>query len=326
MTDTITPSTTIAPLTTSEVQPGKNGTPQLGGDGVHLNTPSSSSGRSPPGLSDYQDSQGLPGLPGTSKDSHGVGVPPTCASILQLPWEEFLVGAYEENRDRLDEIEADGDLNSTWQLQTPLFRFVHLVWSRPDLGADAHRPAAVFAKIESTLKCWSTSQKRKKQEPPHGFSGDPWEEWFEISREDAKTEFLALWPKFRFPAGQTPLDAAVLLARRNLLLPSDEVCQRRFIEAHNRAEGYCLFISVCGHLQAMMGDRSILLPEDQLAKLLRVRGRTISRWREWAVEDGMLWKTAPPGRRRAAEYRFNIAGWSTLEKKAPPGTAEGFRT
>jgi len=216
------------------------------------------------------------------------------------------------------------DENLIWQSDTPLFRFVHLVWSRPDLGADAHRPAALFSKIESSLKGWTSTATKRKQEPPFGKTGDPWEEWFNLCREEAKTEFLDLWPKFRWPAGQSPLDAAVMLSRRMLLIPNDELCKKRFIEPRDRPEGYCLFLSVCGHLQAMVGDRSIFLPQEPLAKALRVQGRTISRWRQWAVEDGMLRQTAAPGRRRAAEYRFRIEGWRVLEKKAPRGTAEGF--
>jgi hypothetical protein len=307
----------------SNGQPSTNGTPPTVGKGVQLDAPSSSSVGSPTGLSDYQDYQGLSGLSKTVRDSQGVGKP-TAVFLLGLPWEEFLAKAYEENRDHLSEIETDGDHYSTWQLDTPLFRFVHLVWSRPDLGAEAHRPATLFGKIEGTLKGWSAGYKQEKRQPPEGFTGDPWEEWFGISREEAKTEWLSLWPKFRFPAGQTPLDAAVLLARRTALIPCDEVCDRRIIDRKNPTVGYCFFLSVCGHLQALVGDKPIFLPQELLAKALRVKGRTISRWRQWAVDDGMLRQTARPGRRRAAEYRFDVSRWNVLENKAPPGTAEGF--
>ncbi len=304
--------------------PSKNGTPPHVGKGVQLDAPSSSSAGCPRGLrgtmttlrtpKDSEDSEG-------PRETRRVSAEPTCASLLSLPWEEFLVKAHQANQEHLDSID---DADNEWQLDTPLFRFVHLVWSRPDLGADTHRPAALFAKIETSLNRWSAARKRHRQEPPHGFGADPWAEWFDLSREDSKTEFLTLWPKFRFPANQTPIDAAVLLARRNLLIPSDEVCQRRGIETHNGSEGYCFFISVCGHLQAAMGDRSIFLPQETMAKALRVQGRTVSRWRLWAVEDGLLRQTEGPGRRRAARYRFDVSRWNILETKAPPGTAEGF--
>lgn len=313
------------------IAPSKNGTPQPGGNGVHLNAPSSSSGRCPTGLTDYQDyqdSQGPSRLPGTGRDSKGVVSPTretTCVvSLLTSPWDEFLVRAYEANSEHLDGID-EADPNDSWQLETPLFGFVHFVWSRPDLGEDAHRPAALFTRIEASLKQWTAGYKREHQEPPHGFTGDPWANWFGISREDAKTEFLDLWPRFRFPANQSPIDAAVMLARRMLLTPSDEVCQRRGIEtAHDRPDGYCLFVSVCGHLQAALGDRPIYLPQDLLAAKLRVAGRTISRWRQWAVEDGYLRQVSAPGRRRAAEYRFDVSRWKVLEKKSTPAPAEGF--
>jgi hypothetical protein len=275
------------------------------------------------GLSDYQDSQGLSGLSGTDRDSQGA--PCGASDLLRLPWEEFLVEAHKANREHLEAIETDDDPNSSWQLETPLFRFAHLVWSRPDLGDDAHRAAALFAKVETTLKHWTAGYKRKKLRPPNGFAGDPWEEWFGIGREEAKAEFLDLWPKFRFPANQTPLEAAVMLARRMAILPSNEVCERRGVERNNTTIGYVMFLSVCGHLQAMMGDRVIYLPQEPLAKALRVQGRTISRWRQWVVEDGYLRQTAPAGRRCAAEYRFDISRWKCLEVKASPGTAEGFK-
>jgi hypothetical protein len=249
----------------------------------------------------------------------------TARSLFDLPWEDFLGKAIDATRDHLDSIEADGDYTTAWQTQTPMFRFAHLVWSRPDLGPDAHRPAAVFTRIESTFKQWTTyCRKRKGQEPPNGFTGDAWEEWLGIYREDAKTEFLTLWPKFRWPANQSPLEAAVLLARRLLVIPTDDICEKRMVERNNPTIGYCFFLSVAGHLQVMLGDQPIFLPQDDLAKLLHVQGRTISRWRSWAVEDGMLRQTEPPGRRRAARYRFDISRWDALAKKASPGTAEGF--
>jgi len=295
-------------------------TPQPGGNGVHLNRPQSGKGRSPTGLSDYQDSQGLSGLSGTNKESR-----PNATECLSLPWEEFLVWAFDSNREHLEDLETEAGLEASWQLDTPLFKFTHLVWSRPNLGDDARHPAKLFSRVEKSLKRWTKRKKADGNDPLYKVTGDPWEEWFCLSREDAKTEFLDLWPKFRFPFGQSPLDAAVMLARRGLLLiPPAEVCERRFIEPRGRPEGYCLFLSVCGHLQAMMGNRSILLPQEKLATAMRVRGRTISRWRQWAVADDLLKQTAPPGRRRAGEYRFDIEGWETLEQKAPPGTAEGF--
>ncbi len=297
-------------------------TPQPGREGVHLDTPPNCLAGSPPGLS---------GTIRTIKDSHrtikdlqGGATPPRALSFLSLPFDEFLIRAYEANQEHLDTIE-DGN---AWQLQTPLFRFTHLIWSRQDLGADAHQPATLFSKIERALKQWTATRKRSKQEPPNGFSGDCWEEWFGLSRDECKTEFLSLWPKFRRPAGQSPLEAAVTLAYRMLLLPGQEVIQRRAIETdytgRARPEGYLLFLSVCGHLQAMNGDKPIFLPQEELAPLLHVQGRTISRWRQWAVEDGSLRQVAAPGRRRAAEYRFNIAGYDCLKSKAPQGTAEGF--
>ncbi len=91
---------------------------------------------------DSEDSEGL-------RETKRGSAEPTCVSLLSLPWEEFLVKAHQANQEHLDGID---DADNEWQLDTPLFRFTHLVWSRPDLAGDTHRPAALFAKVEVTLK------------------------------------------------------------------------------------------------------------------------------------------------------------------------------
>ncbi len=329
-------------------QPGGNGfqlnAPRVGGNGFHLNHPldwdttdSTRTLRTLRTLSDLDDLEGPKGtmtrvargdVCGADANAHTPDTPdapdaPTPHEMMAMEWEQFLLAAYEENQSHLADVEDDDERR--WQGETRIFWFTHLVWSRPDLGPDAHQPARLFTKIEASLKRWSAECKRTKEEPPHGFTGDAWEEWFGISRDEAKTEFLTLWAKFRHPVGQSPLEAALMLARRQSLGLSPEVCQRRGIEtARDRPDGYLLFVSLAGHLQTILGGQPIYLPQEVLAKLLRVSARTISSWRSWAVEDGYLVQVSAPGRRSPGRYRFDVSRWKVLEKKSPQGTGEGF--
>ena len=107
----------------STTKPSKNGTPPTVCKGVQLDTPANSSAGSPQGLS------GTFRLSKTEKDLQGEPCGSACASLFNLPWEDFLGAAYEANRDHLSDIETDSDYTTGWQLQTPLFRFAHLVWS-----------------------------------------------------------------------------------------------------------------------------------------------------------------------------------------------------
>jgi len=80
-----------------------------------------------------------------------------------------------------------------------------------------------------------------------------------------------------------------------------------------RPPGYPLFVSVASWLQK---DRevgaTILLPDEELARLLDVTAATISRYRRWAQEDGYLHEVKPHEFKgkggKATEFRFDDGG------------------
>jgi hypothetical protein len=143
-----------------------------------------------------------------------------------------------------------------------------------------------------------------------------WERAFEPSRssmviesaEDARIEFLSNWEKVRFPAGCSPLDAAMEQAKARPLTPPTEW-----------TAGYGLFISLAGHLQAIQGDRPILLPCRKLGqkKYLGCAAITVSRYRDQAVRDGLLAVTREHSFIRgkvceATEFRFDVSRYPSL--------------
>ncbi len=97
--------------------------------------------------------------------------------------------------------------------------------------------------------------------------------------EDARTEFVDLWQRIRFPVGWTPLQAAWDQAQIFRLKPINCPTER-----------YASFISLAGNLQVMRGSEPIWLPCRETAELLDVCEMTISRYRRFAVEDGQLKK------------------------------------
>ena len=71
-----------------------------------------------------------------------------------------------------------------------------------------------------------------------------------------------------------------------------------------------------------MGDRTILLPVEELARRLGTQPVTISRYRRWAVQDGYLREVKPhefrgkgkPG--KATEFRFNVSLFGITKERA----------
>jgi hypothetical protein len=120
---------------------------------------------------------------------------------------------------------------------------------------------------------------------------------------------MGCWEKVRFVPGWEPLDQAVEREKMQLI-PSTE-----------RTEGYQNFVSIAGWLQVTMGDRNIMLPCEKLAELLNCKPMTISRYRRWAVEDGLMRQVKehrfkPGGGGDATEFRFDTSQYKCLDQTA----------
>lgn len=183
------------------------------------------------------------------------------------------------------------------------------------------KPKGAFSIIDSHLREWTKGRRKDKSSPPYGFQSDPWLEWFAVTKADALAEFIDIWLKSRFMPGHDPIEQAADAARRMRLLPTPDIMEIRPVGEKGDETDYIFFLSVAGHLQVAMGDRSIMLPCDKLGALMRVSKMTISRYRRWAIEDKYLETTKAAkfrskGRGDATEFRFAVERWSCLEEKA----------
>ena len=72
----------------------------------------------------------------------------------------------------------------------------------------------------------------------------------------------------------------------------------------DRGEGYGRFLALVAAVARWRRNEPAVIPVERWAALLGVRPNTVSVWRRWAQEDGIL-RLARPNRhaaRRAAEY------------------------
>jgi hypothetical protein len=117
------------------------------------------------------------------------------------------------------------------------------------------------------------------------------------TEDDAAAEWASAWDKIRYLPGETILDAALRQADLDPVVPP-----------RYRGDGYARFLAVCKVLASGQGGK-IAIPEEKWAALLRVRVMTISQWRKWAVNDGILTVSCPHSRanKRATEFQADLA-------------------
>jgi hypothetical protein len=153
---------------------------------------------------------------------------------------------------------------------------------------------------------------------------DAWRFYLKIDGENAEVEFVGVWEKVRYRPGQGPLDNALELAQLHPLSIREELVERR-------SAGYPKFVSLAGWLQVGMGVQPILLPVEKVGTILTVTPMTVSRYRQWAIEDYYLREVKAAafegkGRRgKAAEFVFNVGLWDLLKQRAQAGTVEVFQ-
>jgi hypothetical protein len=142
----------------------------------------------------------------------------------------------------------------------------------------------------------------------------------DMAAEDIYFEFVSNWDAVRYRVGETPLENAVVKADAFPLTPQRATGRRAFLV------GYGRFVSIAGWLQVTMGNRSILLPVDMLARILHVVPMTISRYRKAAVKDGLLRVVCAHvySKGQATEFRFNVAAFPVLLEHAEKGTDGAF--
>lgn len=134
---------------------------------------------------------------------------------------------------------------------------------------------------------------------PHVDRMGGWETIYSLDEEAAEIEFVSLWSKVRIGPGEEPLDLAL---QRAIAHP---IASRP--KGNRPTPKYDRFVSVALWLQEVVGDRPIMLPCEKVATLLQTTPRLVSMWRDRAVSEGWLVKTADHvfggGERRATEFR-----------------------
>ena len=111
--------------------------------------------------------------------------------------------------------------------------------------------------------------------------------------EDVGAAWASAHDKVRFLPGETMLDTALSHAEANPVVPP-----------RDRGEGYGRFLALVAAVARRRRNEPAAIPVERWAALLGVRPNTVSVWRRWAQEDGIL-RLARPNRhaaRRAAEY------------------------
>jgi len=237
----------------------------------------------------------------------GAGVPSS------LPFARFLDVAIMHNLFSL----IDGGAHLT-----PLWELVRAVKSHPD--AAGRSPCDLLSMVETVFKTWiSASDGRYRLHPPESRPRDVDDVWMEefhrvhfeagveavLSAEAARAEFLHIVRVSYYALGDTPIRGALSQAA---------VCPLEFPNDLDGTEGYKRFLSFAGWFQVMRGDRTIYLPCERLGQELEVDSKTVWRYREMAMDDGLLThveahKFRGKGRRgRAAGYRFDLSRFSGL--------------
>ena len=217
---------------------------------------------------------------------------------LHLPLWEYIIWALEVNSSWEFDREMDGeDFSPLWYFVRALKGHPAFIWLEP--------PTA-WLKLQQALGGDEKSD----------------EVWCQYSADDLETiqvAFLDSWAKVQCPLGD-PLNNAALLAHHLPMRLAPETAERR-------SHGYPRFVSMAGWLQVHAGCNPIFLPVERVGELLGVTPRTVSTYRQWAVEDGYLKRLTAPAKgpgRPADRFRFNVKRFQELLDRAQVGTAYLF--
>ena len=123
--------------------------------------------------------------------------------------------------------------------------------------------------------------------------------------EEEQLSIAKEWSKVEAPAGMGPLEWALKMALAHPLKnpPGPKL------------PTYITFVSIAAHLQVRR-DKPILLPVNELARLLQTKPQTISTLRSLAKRYGLLKEVAPYLiEKRATECRFAVEKFPELKER-----------
>ena len=141
-------------------------------------------------------------------------------TFVGRPFAEFMIELFRYNQRHQSE--------DDWK--TPIFHFVYLLRGHEAMKLFLSDAKGAIREVERVLSAWTASTRQQETQPTYGNTGDHWENWFGISKTDAKAEFTELWQKLRFRPGHDPLDQAVEQARKMRLILPEAIRDKRPVE------------------------------------------------------------------------------------------------
>lgn len=213
-----------------------------------------------------------------------------------LGLESYVLAAYGEFLDDAERPE--------WQ--SGVFTVLRVLQASPELQRlDAKR---ALAAAERVLAGWVTGDG-----PVALRAAAAWEEFFGITAEDARVEFLDGWGKVRCVLGHGPLERAWATAQAR---PVEFGPEQLSVDT----PGYRLFLGFAGWLQVATGPAPIWLPVRRVGGLLGVQGMTVSRYRSAGIRDGFLREVerASFPSLRATRLVFSVDRVPVLKQAARP--------
>lgn len=179
--------------------------------------------------------------------------------------------------------------------ESALFRFVQILKSMPELS--------------SSLQVDEATQRILSAFSPYDYTtlDEIWQVLGFKKLEDPTIEFRRTWKKTLFGSNSDPLTMALAMSRSSQLQPATGTWpSKRFGE----------FVSLCGWLQVLTFPDPIFLPVRTIGKCLEISPICVSRYREEAVDQGILVLVEPHkfsgSTRTATVYRFKIQDWDCL--------------
>jgi|GEM_PF-5312125 len=198
-------------------------------------------------------------------------------SLLQLPLPDFLQRYGEILEEDLDLWSEEGD---------GLFRLVRAIKAHP--VTRAMPPDTAYAKVMEAVDRYGIEQLSE----------------LGLGYEDGEVAFHSMWARVRFPLGTDPIEAACASAVEGVIRTNN-----------SRPGRYGRFLTVAALVQLQVRQRSILLPARKVAAHFPCQPNSVTSWVGWAIDDGVLIKTAEhafrsQGGSLAAEYVFGVHRWN----------------
>ena len=230
----------------------------------------------------------------------------TTKELKPKPFHEYLCLAVETA------IRDYRDRRATGKWSTPCFWLVRLLKAHPELGPMAAQD--VITKIEKTIHEWELYH-----EWPEGF----WQRFFLTNRYAAHAEILDIWDQIKRLPGHDALENAAEFSRQHPLSLDDARSEKR-----GRNPKYLEFVSLCAWLQLTVQPDPIAIPCREFAAALGIDAMTISRFRKWALQDGLMipfekheFHGVGSKSNKASTFRFRADLWPCLQErgaKTPP--------